>query len=193
MSTTEVTDRPLRADAARNRAKVLEAARRTFAAQGLDAEMAVLAAEAGVGVGTLYRHFPNKDALLAALTATHFGRLADIAADVLAEDISPWDRVERLVWRAAELTADDSGMCDILAAAPVKVAETPEAQLLRKLTAEIVDSAREAGAARADARGDDVPMMMCGFGKVASNQRSGAPFDWQRYLRIMLDGLRAPG
>jgi hypothetical protein len=46
---------------------------------------------------------------------------------------------------------------------------------------------------RADARGDDIPMMMCGFGKVASNQRRGAPVDWRRYLRIMLDGLRAAG
>jgi AcrR family transcriptional regulator len=191
MSTTETAERPLRADAARNRAKVLDAAHRTFAAEGVDAEMAVVAAAAGVGVGTLYRHFPTKDALLAALTSRHFGRLAEIAAEVLAEDLGSWERVESLVWRAAELTSEDSGMCDILAAAPLEASETPEARRLRELTTTIVDSAREAGTIRPDARGDDVPMMMCGFGKVASNQRQGAPVDWRRYLQIMLDGLRA--
>ena len=190
MSTTETVERPLRADAARNRAKVLEAARKTFAAEGIDAEMAVVAAEAGVGVGTLYRHFPTKDALLAALTSRHFERLTEIADEILADKMGSWERVEGLVRRSAELTSEDSGMCDILAAAPAAVSGTPEARRLRALTTEIVEAARDEGTIRSDARGDDIPMMMCAFGKVAANQRAGAPMDWRRYLQIMLDGLR---
>lgn len=190
MTATQVPDRPLRADAARNRAKVLDAARAVFGAQGVEAEMAVIAAKAGVGVGTLYRHFPTKDALLSALSAEFFGRLAEIAAAVGTEDLGPWDRVEALVWRAGELAAGDSSMCEVLSVAPVEVADTPESRRLRELTGTLVDAALEAGEIRPDASGEDISMLMCGFGRVAANQRCGAAVDWRRYLRIMLDGMR---
>ena len=189
-----IAARPLRADAARNRASVLAAARETFATEGLEADVASIAERAGVGVGTLYRHFPTKEALLQALTAEHFERLAEIAEQARAEGGSPWEVLERMIWNTADATASDHGMCEVLAAVPPAASRMPARSRLREVSAEIVAAAVAAGSARADATADDVPMMMCGFGKIAALQRRGggpAGLDWRRYLTIMLDGLRA--
>jgi AcrR family transcriptional regulator len=181
----------MRADAARNRAKVLAAARETFAVEGLEAEVAAIADRAGVGVGTVYRHFPTKVALLAALSEDHFEKLADIVEEASAGDGSAWDRIERMVWATAERTASDSGMCEVLANRPKEAAGLPASARLRELTAKLVADAKDEGTIRDDATSDDIPMMMCGFGRIAAAQRDGSPMDWRRYLRLMLDGLRA--
>src|SRR5215210_2136678 len=94
-------ERSPRADALRNRARVLDGARRTFAEEGLEADIASIARRAGVGVGTVYRHFATKDALLQALAMDHFERLADIVEQVAAEDHEPWEAVEEMIWRSA--------------------------------------------------------------------------------------------
>jgi AcrR family transcriptional regulator len=191
-----ITDLPIaarstRADAVRNRAKVLAGARRAFAEEGLDADMASIAKRAGVGVGTVYRHFETKDALLRALAIDHFEHLAAIVAQVIAERLEPWEALEQTIWRTATYSADDVGMCEVLARQPPDLAATPAAQELRSLTAEVVEAAKLAGAARADASAGDVPMLMCGFGRIAAMDQAGGPVDWRRYLQIMLDGLRA--
>lgn len=190
---TATVERPLRADAARNRASVLAAARKTFAAEGLEAEMASIASRAGVGVGTVYRHFPTKDALLVALTADHFERLGDIAEACLAEGGEPWEVFERTIWRTAEHSAVDHGMCEILSQAPPSLVSSQAAGRLRELTGSIVRAAVKDGSARKDATIDDIPMMMCAFGKIAALEQSGLGppnLSWKRYLRIMLDGMR---
>jgi AcrR family transcriptional regulator len=184
----EISVRPLRADAARNRTKVLEGARAAFAEEGLEADMASIAARAGVGVGTVYRHFPTKAALLTALSEAHFGGLVEICERASAQPGSAWDAVERLVWDSAEFSASDQGMCEVLAGAPT---ETDAARRLRELTARLVEKAKTEGDMRHDAGPDDIPMMMCGFGRIAAAQQAGAHLDWRRYLRLMLDGLRA--
>jgi AcrR family transcriptional regulator len=188
---TPLAERAPRADALRNRAKVLDGARRAFAEEGLDADMASIARRAGVGVGTVYRHFETKEALLLALALDHFERLADIAEGLEGQEADPWAALERLVWETATHSAHNVGMCEILARQAPEVGTMPAAQRLRRLTGRFVDAAREAGAARADASVDDIPMMMCGFGKIAAVQQNGGMVDWQRYLRLMLDGLRA--
>ena len=181
----------MRADATRNRAKVLEAARETFADVGMDAEVAAIAERAGVGVGTVYRHFPTKVALLNALTEEHFERLIAISERSIEQGGSPWEIVERMIWDAAERTADDHGMCEVLSSKPKESAALPAAQRLRALTGKMVEDAIAEGTMRADATIDDIPMVMCGFGRVAAAQRDGTPMDWRRYLRVMLDGMRA--
>lgn len=186
------SERPLRADAARNRAKVLTAARKTFAAEGLGADMADVAARAKVGVGTVYRHFPTKEALLAALAQEHFGELVEIAEGARGEAGSAWDALELMLWRTAEHTAEVHGMCEVLSAKPHQADSMPAAARLGALSAQMVEAARVEGTIRPDAGADDIPMMMCGFGGVASGQRGGAPMDWRRYMQIMIDGLRAP-
>ena len=156
--------------------------------------MASIAARAGVGVGTVYRHFPTKEALLVALTADHFERLGDIVEASLAEGGEPWAVFERTVWRTAEHSAVDHGMCEVLAQAPQSLVSSQAAGRLRELTGVMVQAAVADGSARADASIDDVPMMMCAFGKIAALQQAGAGppnLSWKRYLTIMLDGLRA--
>lgn len=183
--------RPLRADAARNRAKVLEGARAAFAEEGLDADMASVAARAGVGVGTVYRHFPTKAALLSALSDAHFGGLVEICERAAAGSTGAWNAIERLIWDSAEHSASDQGMCEVLSRAPAEVGEQSQHQRLMELTARLVEDAKAEGSMRADATPEDIPMMMCGFGRIAAAQQTGAPVDWRRYLQLMLDGLRA--
>jgi AcrR family transcriptional regulator len=185
--------RPLRADAARNRASVLDAARAAFAEEGLCADMASIAERAGVGVGTVYRHFPTKEALLEALMTDHFERLSEIAERAEAEGASPWEAIEAMVWNCAQRSAEDHALCEILSQPPASLATLPASQHLRGVSHRLVAAGVADGSVRPDATAFDVPMIMCGFGKIAALQRRGATpgFDWHRYLTIMLDGLRA--
>jgi AcrR family transcriptional regulator len=190
-ATTSAT-KPLRADAARNRAKVLEGARKAFRKAGLDADMAEVARQAGVGVGTVYRHFPTKDALTTALAADHFESMAAMAEEALARGGDPWPAFEELVWRSAEYTAKDLGMCEVLGQPTTAAAAAqPGAQRLREAIFRLLERAKEDGTARADITPMDVPMVMCGFGKIRVNEAAGTGMDWRRYLTIALDGLRA--
>jgi AcrR family transcriptional regulator len=184
-------ERSPRADALRNRAKVIGGARATFAEEGLEADIASIARRAGVGVGTVYRHFATKEALLQALALDHFERLADLVEEVVAEDLEAWEAVEQMVWRTATYSAQDAGMCEILARQSPEIASTAAAGRLREVSGRLVDVATRAGAMRADATVDDISMMMCGFGRIAAIEQAGGAVDWRRYLRVMLDGLRA--
>src|SRR6058998_3589897 len=99
-------DRALRADARRNHEAVLRAAKELFADEGLDAQMPEVAKAAGVGVGTVYRHFPTKDDLITALVAERFERLAEKAREGLAcEDA--WDGIADFIRFSAQIQADD--------------------------------------------------------------------------------------
>src|SRR5215831_10621549 len=95
-------DRALRADARRNREAVIKAAKELFAEQGLDAQMPDVARAAKVGVGTVYRHFPTKDHLIAALVAGRFERLADKAREGL-ELTDPWEGIAGFIRFAAQI------------------------------------------------------------------------------------------
>ena len=112
---TELVDKPLRADARRNREKVLAAARAVFAEQGVDAQMDDVARRADVGVGTVYRHFPTKDALLNALTDELFDVIAAHAREMLELD-DPWEAFQRTMWFSGEKTAGDRAFAEILGA-----------------------------------------------------------------------------
>ncbi|HWI07827.1 MAG TPA: helix-turn-helix domain-containing protein [Solirubrobacteraceae bacterium] len=190
MSTT--AHRPLRADARRNRDKVLAAAAAAFARNGLEAQVDDIARRAGVGVGTVYRHFPTKEALVEALAEQHFGRLAGIAEAALEEEGEAWQVFEGAIWSAARAAAGDIAWCEILGGRPgAQDAATPERRRLSAAIATLVERAQRGGVMRPDATVDDVRTIMCGFGHVAAAQRAGAEMDWERYLQIALDGLRA--
>jgi AcrR family transcriptional regulator len=180
--------RPLRADARRNRERILAAARACFAADGIDAQMDDVARRAKVGVGTVYRHFPDKAALLAALAAERFGQLADLAGIAL-EEPDPWESFRGFLWSAGELASQDLAHCQVMAAAPDE--EGPELDLLRERTARLVERGKLAGAIRADFEPADVPVVMCALGRVMEATRAADPTGWQRYLALMLDGMRA--
>ena len=191
MSTTAF-HKPLRADARRNREKVMAAAAAAFAASGLEAQVEDIARRAGLGVGTVYRHFPTKEAIVEALAEQHFRRLADIAEAALAEQGDAWEVFSATIWSAANAAAGDIAWCEIIGAAPTGVqAAAGERDRLAAATATLIARAQEAGLMREDATVEDVRTIMCGFGHVAAAQRAGGGLDWRRYLEIALDGLRA--
>src|SRR5215207_11501211 len=99
-------ERAQRADARRNREAVIGAAKKLFAEQGLDAQMPDVAKAAKVGVGTVYRHFPAKEALIAALAEERFERLAEKARESLEAD-DPWEGFRDFIHFSAEIQADD--------------------------------------------------------------------------------------
>ncbi|MEX2195531.1 MAG: helix-turn-helix domain-containing protein [Thermoleophilaceae bacterium] len=180
--------RPLRADARRNRERIMAAARVCFAADGIEAQMDDVARQARVGVGTVYRHFPDKAALLAALKAERFGALAALATDALDQE-DPWESFRGFLWRAAELASEDRAHCQVMAAAPSEAG--PELDELRARTADLVERGKLAGAIREDFEPDDVPVIMCALGRVMEATRETEPLGWQRHLALMLDGMRA--
>lgn len=191
MSTT--AQRPLRADARRNREKVVAAAAAAFAEAGLEAQVEDIARRAGVGVGTVYRHFPTKDALVGALAEAHFGRLADTVEAALAEDPGDgWATFTATIWRIADAVAADVAWCEIVGGHPTAVRPmSPGQQRLAAVTSTLLARAQASGRMRSDVTFADISTIMCGFGHIAAAQRAGAALDWKRYLDIALDGLRA--
>jgi AcrR family transcriptional regulator len=186
---SEVVEKPLRADARRNRQKVLAAARAVFADEGVDAQMDDVARRADVGVGTVYRHFPTKDALLKALTDELFDVIAAHAHEMLALD-DPWEAFERVLWFGAEKTAGDRAFAEIVGAAKDLPVECPGQRELLGTTGELMRRCIDGGSMRADAMIDDIPLLMCGIGSAAALPHS-RPDAWRRHLRIVLDGLRS--
>lgn len=185
--------RAMRADARRNRERILEAARAAWSEHGSDVQMDDVAQRAGVGVGTVYRHFPTKTDLAGALGYEHFQALCAVAEEALAADGTPGERFEAMIWAAARLAERDAAIAQALAGDEAvfdQIAE-PLARL-QVLSGQLVDAAVASGELRADATGADIPPIMCGLGQVmaTSGRRPGA--GWERYLTIALDGMRAP-
>jgi len=191
---TEMAGAPrmLRADARRNREAVMGAAKRLFADEGLDAQMPDIAKAAKVGVGTVYRHFPTKDDLIAALAAERFERLAEKAEEALEAD-DPWDSFCDFIRFAAEIQADDRGLCEVMASRPEVMDTSARAVGLDKLSERLVKRAQRSGDLRKDVTWEDVPMIACGLGSITQAEIGPAAGRWPRLLEIILDGLRAPG
>jgi AcrR family transcriptional regulator len=189
----EARVRAMRSDAKRNRARILQAASACLAADGHEAQIDDIASNAGVGVGTVYRHFPTKEALLEALAAQHFHRLAEAARRGLEAD-DPWEGLSAFLSRAAESQANDRALAEVMAAEPEVVERAAmDREDLHQAVAKLVERAQAAGSLRLDIVADDVPMLMCGLGRATRVGSAGPTMSWKRYLAIMLDGLRAPG
>jgi AcrR family transcriptional regulator len=184
------TERMPRADARRNREAVIAAARKLFADQGLDAQMPDVAKTAKVGVGTVYRHFPTKDDLIAALAAERFERLAEKAREELeAED--PWQGLCDFIRFSTQIQAEDRGLCDVMASRPEVMSASAEAVGLDQLCDRLVKRAQRSGDLRKDLDWEDIPMIACGLGGITKAHGPGAG-RWPRLVEIVLDGLRAP-
>jgi len=181
--------RPLRADALRNRALLLDAARTVFQRDGLSAQMDAIAETAGLGVGTLYRHFPTKEALIAVVVEERFARLVSSARAALGAT-DPWEALAGLVWDIATFEADDRGMVDILTDSSIQRdgTDVSMADLMDCLSA-VVARAQAAGQMRRDVSAEDVLAAVCGVGKMMAPEDDGAG-RWRRLVSIILDGLR---
>jgi AcrR family transcriptional regulator len=181
---------PLRADAERNRQRLLDAAREIFADRGLDVTLDEIARQAGVGTGTAYRRFANKDALIEALMVGRIGELQTIARQCL-EDPEPWLGLVRFFERSLALQAADRGLKDVLFSAARGRPEVAKARgALAPIVATLVRRAVEAGAVRDDLETTDVPLIIFMVNTVVDLTRDVEPELYRRYVAIILDGLR---
>jgi AcrR family transcriptional regulator len=184
--------RALRADARRNREAVVSAAKQLFADQGLEAQMPEIAKAANVGVGTVYRHFPTKDHLVAALATDRFERLAAKGREAL-EAPDPWVGLSDFVRFAAQIQAEDRGLCEVMGSRPELNEAAARSAELPELCDRLVKRAQMAGQLRADLEWQDIPMIACGLGSVTHSPPPPSVGRWPRLVEIILDGLRAPG
>jgi AcrR family transcriptional regulator len=187
---TNVVHRPLRADARRNRERVIAAAREVFGEQGRDAQMDDVARRADVGVGTVYRHFPTKEALLEALAVDAFERIVARVRECL-EIADPWEALSTALWSGAEILSADRALSEVMAdiPGPVPIGLTTQRELNDSMTT-LLERAKASGDLRPDIVLDDLPMVMCGIG-AATRKSHQCPDAWRRHMTIILDGLRA--
>ena len=185
---SETVIKPLRADARRNRERVLTAARAVFAEHGREAQMDDVARSAGVGVGTVYRHFPTKEALVQALALDLFEGLLRGAREAMALE-DPWEAFTQALWTGGNLLASDRAFTEIASMAEMPI--SPEMQSeLNGIFRELMQRAQAAGRLRTDIVLDVIPMVMCGIGAATAKPHC-CPEAWRRHLTIVIDGLRA--
>jgi AcrR family transcriptional regulator len=183
--------RTLRADARRNRERIMSAGRELFARDGPETQMDEIAAHAGVGIGTIYRHFPTKEALLTEMVRVRFQEFTAIA--MLAEDtVDPRDAVETVMRRSAEAVEGDMGFQLAMMGSNQLEWEGIEEQkaALAAVLTRIIARAVAAGVVRDDFTFEDFGMVMCGITSTMYYKPGSA--DWRRHLAIILDGVSTP-
>lgn len=195
MSTTDAPTRPLRRDAARNRSALLDAGRQVFAARGLEATLDEIAHHAGVGVGTAYRHFANKQELAEAIFKDDFEQfVASACAAVDVED--PWQALAGFIESTVEKQAHDRGLHELMTTGTMGEHSMPEGKLERVRDAlfvpinTLVERAKLSGCLRKDASATDIAAILLMMGSTfRASEAVGRPI-WKRYLWMLLDGLR---
>jgi AcrR family transcriptional regulator len=178
----------LRADAARNRESLLAVASRAFATAETEPSMRAIARQAGVGVGTLYRHFPTREALVDAVYRDQVQRLTGGAHELLATH-PPAEALRRWMDLFAEWVATKRGMLGTLLAM-IEAGEIPHAQtraVLRSAVKTILDAGRATGELRTDVDPDDILAGLIGILTVAGTPQGEAQA--QRLLDLLMDGL----
>jgi AcrR family transcriptional regulator len=186
------TARPLRADAERNRRRLIEAAAELFRTKGISVGLDEIARHAGVGVGTAYRRFPDKEELIDALFDDRVEEIAGYAGEALEHD-DPWEGFVQFFEKSARLHATDRSVREVLFGSPDQRERVAGARArIAPLVAQLVQRAQSGGAMRADVSVIDVPIMLFVLGGFTDLETPGQPELWRRYLGILLDGLRTP-
>jgi AcrR family transcriptional regulator len=190
----EAPARPLRADAARNRTRVLDAARTAFAEVGLDVGVEEIARRAGVGKGTLYRRFPTKEALVRAIFEDILEEVERLSAEIEREAaFDAGEAFARFLSAAALMQASNQGFYDVVAQRLGAAALTDEQRTrFMDAVARPLRRAQEADAVRGDLVPEDVQMMLRMVGAATRPAPDGSPMDahWPRYLGLLLDAVR---
>ena len=180
---------PLRADAQRNLERVLDSAAALFAERGCDVSVDEIARQAGVGHATVFRRFPTKDALIAAVVSKQIHELAAYVEQALVQE-DAGEAFRAFVWHAGELHARDRGLHEGFSRCG-EVGEIAAAKAeLNGLIELLIERAQKAGALRPDISADDVSTLVGSAIRGASN--SPDPEVWRRYVEVVLDGLRPP-
>ena len=186
------TEKPLRADAERNRRRILEAAAELFATKGLSVGLDEIAHHAGVGVGTAYRRFPDKRRLIEELFEDRVARLVELAEEALAAD-DAWEGLAGFLERATEDQIANRGLKEIVFGGDqgTELAKDARARVA-PLIDRLVRRAQASGSLRSDVVASDVPLLQFIVSSVAELTGPNAPELWRRYLALVLDGLRTP-
>jgi AcrR family transcriptional regulator len=186
---SEKTPKKPRADAVRNRERVLEAAKLVFSAGGPDASLEAVARRAGVGIGTLYRHFPTREALFEAVYRREVDQLSDLA-ERLKNDPSPVDALRRWLRSNVEFVATKKGMSAALALAAHGYSELSAYSFdrLTKAVGSLLDRAIAAGEIRSDIGPEDVLRALVGM--CYMRDQPGWQASVLRLLDIFVDGLQ---
>jgi AcrR family transcriptional regulator len=180
----------LRADAARNRQSIIGTARRLYGQRGLDLPFDEIARHAGVGNATLYRHFPSRCALVAAVFEDTLQGVAQAAARALANP-DPWAGFAGHVRYLCQLQATDRGLADLLT---TEVRGAPALERLRTRVqrdfTRIAGRAQAAGGLRADFVPEDLVLLLMANAGLVHRTAGAAPDAWKRFADLALDGLR---
>jgi AcrR family transcriptional regulator len=197
MTSTDL-GRPLRADAERNRRRILAAAAEVFAKRGLDAGLDEIARHAGVGTGTVYRRFPDKALLIDALFESRIDDLLELTVSGLAMD-DAWTGLVFFLERSIEMQQADRGLKEVLFGGASGVSAQISAQfsvrvnrLIPAITA-LVDRAKAAGQLRTDVTVTDLAVVQFMLHGVGAFTATVEPELWRRQFALLLDGLRADG
>jgi AcrR family transcriptional regulator len=183
--------RPTRADATRNRARVLQAAREVFARDGYDATLHDIARHAEVGVGTVYRHFRNRDEILDELFDESMARLERVGEEALS-CADPWDGLVQFIERSAEMMRGDRGLWTLAIGGRSKARHLERGRLhYWRTVPELLTRAKTEGTLRDDLATEDLSVISVMIGTSAMFTGPQSPEAWRRYLTIVLDGLRA--
>lgn len=189
MTLVDPATRPPRADARRNRERLLQAAKEVFGSGGPDASLEAVARQAGVGIGTLYRHFPTREALFEAVYRREVEQLVDLAAQ-LPTQAAPLDALRRWMHANVSFVATKKGMSAALALAAHKPTELYAVtfERLSHAAGGLLDQAAASGAIRDDIMAEDLLRALIGLCYV--NDQPGWQATVHRLVDVLADGLR---
>ncbi len=181
----------LRTDAARNREAIVEAARAVFAEQGLDAPLDEIAKRAGTGNATLYRRFPTRSDLVAAVFAERMAAHVR-AVETALDDDDPWNGFASYVRAVAAMQAEDRGIADLVT---MDLSSAPEIEQLRAHAydgvVQLIGRAQDAGVLRADFTDQDVVLLLMANAGLVERAHGITDDASARLIALLLDGLRA--
>jgi AcrR family transcriptional regulator len=190
MSRDGSSERPLRRDAERNRERILAAAADLFTERGLDATLDDVARAAGVGIGTVYRRFPDKETLVSELFRERIDALVTVAEQACAVP-DPWQGLVTFIEFVASAMAGDSGLRQLMMFGTYDRDQVCYARdRMRPVITRLVERAQASGDLRPDFSATDVKMIAFMLGSIAEYAASVAPEIWRRYLAMLIDGLR---
>jgi len=185
---TTVSDRPLRADAARNAERILRATRDVYDEQGPDAPIEAIARRAGVGERTIYRRFPTKAELVRAALDQCIAQDLTPTIEAARDAADPLDGLARLIDAAISLGARERNL--LIAAHKAGSLTADVSTALVEVLTELADRGRQAGVIRSDLAAADLPRMMAMLYSVLPTMDPGSD-GWRRYVALMLDAISA--
>lgn len=181
---------PLRKDAALNRQRIVEAAERLFAERGLDVSVETIAEAAGVGIGTVYRRFPNRELLIDAIFQRNLDQMVGLAQRAAANP-DPWEGLVGFLLAALKMEVSDRGLGQLLAdLVPDNEGANRCRQRIEPIVSDLLQRAQAAGQIREDISPTDLMLTKMAVAGVAYDTRDVDPEVWRRMATLAIDSLK---